>query len=76
MTDPSAEIAPQTLAEAIPAEDTGPQTVTPITLIRFLMGKRSEILDVAASPQALVLSGVLVLSAGFRSRIRWRRSAA
>ena len=65
MTDPSAEIAPQTLAEAIPAEDTGPQTVTPITLVRFLMGNRSAILDVAASPQALVLSGVLVLSAGF-----------
>jgi hypothetical protein len=65
MTDPSAEIAPQTLAEAIPAEDTGPQTVTPITLIRFLLGMRSAILDVAASPQALVLSGVLVLSAGF-----------
>jgi hypothetical protein len=60
MTDPSAEIAAQTLAE-----ESGRESLTPTTLIRFLMGKRSAILDVAASPQALVLGGVLVLSAGF-----------
>jgi hypothetical protein len=59
MTNP-AEIAPQTLTD-----DTERQAVTPLTVIRFLMGRRSAILDVAASPYALVLSGVLVLSAGF-----------
>ena len=56
MTHPAAE----TLSEVTPL-----QAVTPLTLIRFLMGKRSAILDVAASPYALVLGGVLVLSAGF-----------
>jgi hypothetical protein len=56
MTHPAAE----TLSE-VPL----PQAVTPLTLIRFLMGRREAILDVAASPRALVLGGVLVLSAGF-----------
>lgn len=60
MPHPSAEIAPQTQAE-----ETGLQNVAPLTLIRFLAGQRSAILDVAASPYSLVLGGVLVLSAGF-----------
>jgi len=64
MTHP-AETALETLAEETSAEESGQQAVTPLTLIRFLMGRRSAILDVAASPQALVLGGVLVLSAGF-----------
>ena len=65
MTSPSAEFALQPPAEEIPANDILPQAVTPLTLVRFLMGQQSAILDVAASPYALVLGGVLVLSAGF-----------
>lgn len=60
MTQPAAEIASETLAE-----NTGAQFVTPLTLIRFLMGQRAAILDVAACPRALALGAVLVLSAGF-----------
>ena len=60
MTRPAAEIAPETLAE-----NTGSWWVTPLTLIRFLMGQRAAILDVAACPAALALGAVLVLSAGF-----------
>ncbi|RLS78273.1 MAG: hypothetical protein DWI00_03935 [Planctomycetota bacterium] len=65
MTNPSAEFALQTPSEERLAEEARPQAVTPLTLIRFLMGRRSAILDVAASPHALALGGVLVLSAGF-----------
>ena len=65
MTNPSAEFALQTPSEERLAEEARPQAVTPLTLIGFLMGRRSAILDVAASPHALVLGGVLVLSAGF-----------
>lgn len=65
MTHPSTEITPVALAEETPVEAPGRPSVSPMTLIRFLMGNRSAILDVAASPQALVLGGVLVLSAGF-----------
>jgi hypothetical protein len=65
MTSPSAEFAPQPPAEEILAKEMVPQAVTPLTLIRFLAGQRSAILDVAASPYSLVLGGVLVLSAGF-----------
>lgn len=65
MTNPSAEFALQTPSEERLAEETGRRSVTPLTLIGFLMGRRSAILDVAASPHALALGGVLVLSAGF-----------
>jgi hypothetical protein len=65
MTNPSAEFALQTPSEERLAEEARPQAVTPLTLIGFLMGRRSAILDVAASPHALALGGVLVLSAGF-----------
>ena len=65
MTNPSTEIAPESLTGESPAEETRRPSATPITLIRFLLGKRSAILDVAASPSALVLGSVLVLSAGF-----------
>lgn len=65
MTNPSAEFALQTPSEERLAEQARPQAFTPLTLIWFLMGRRSAILDVAASPYALVLGGVLVLSAGF-----------
>ena len=61
MTDPSAEFALQTPSEERLAEQARPQAFTPLTLIWFLMGRRSAILDVAASPYALVLGGVLVL---------------
>ena len=60
MTHSSAEIAPETLAAVA-----SPRPVAPLTLVRFLMGQRQAIQDVAASPQALVLGSVLVLSAGF-----------
>ena len=60
MTSPSAEFAPQPPAEEILAKEMVPQAVTPLTLIRFLAGQRSAILDVAASPYSLVLGGVLV----------------
>ncbi|GEM_PF-682281 len=60
MTDPSAAIAPEPLAE-----ETRPRSVTPETLIRFLLGQRQAILDVAACPHALMLGAILVLSAGF-----------
>jgi hypothetical protein len=65
MTNPSAEFALQTPSEERLAEETGRRSVTPLTLIGFLMGRQSAILDVAASPHALALGGVLVLSAGF-----------
>ena len=65
MTNPSAEFALQTPSEERLAEEARPQAVTPLTLIGFLMGRRSAILDVAAGPHALMLGGVLVLSAGF-----------
>ena len=60
MTNPPEEMAQETFAE-----DGERRPVSPLTLIRFLAGQRSAIQDVAASPYALVLGGVLVLSAGF-----------
>ena len=60
MTNPPEEMAHETFAE-----NGERPPVSLLTLIRFLAGQRSAIQDVAASPYALVLGGVLVLSAGF-----------
>ena len=65
MISPSAELAPRPPSEEFPAKEIQSQAVRPLTLVRFLIGQRSAILDIAASPHSLILGGVLVLSAGF-----------
>ena len=62
--DDSPSNAPQAEAQATPT-NVSPAVVSPLTVLRFLIGNRQAILDIARSRNTLSLGGILVLSAGF-----------
>ena len=62
--DNSPSIAPQAEAQATPT-NVEPAMVSPLTVLRFLIGNRQAILDLARSRNTIWLGGILVLSAGF-----------
>lgn len=49
----------------VPLTTDSPATISPLTLLRFLVGNRQAILDIARSRHTIWLGGILVLSAGF-----------
>lgn len=48
-----------------PLTTDSPATISPLTLLRFLVGNQQAILDIARSRHTIWLGGILVLSAGF-----------